>query len=56
VVATRGFVDWLQRAGLTPRITVVRPAPRTSTTPIDPSEFALESCFQGPFAVSSPPC
>lgn len=34
-VATRGFVDWLHRAGLTPRITVVRPAPRTSTTPID---------------------
>jgi hypothetical protein len=37
VVATRGFVDWLHRAGLTPRITVVRPAPRTSTTPIDHS-------------------
>ena len=37
VVATRGFVDWLQRAGLSPRITVMRPAPRTSTTPIDHS-------------------
>jgi hypothetical protein len=37
VVATRGFVDWLQRAGLAPRITVMRPAPRTSTTPIDHS-------------------
>jgi hypothetical protein len=36
-VATRGFVDWLHRAGLIPRITVVRPAPRTSTTPIDHS-------------------
>jgi hypothetical protein len=35
VVPTRGFVDWLHRAGLTPRIMVVRPAPRTSTTPID---------------------
>ena len=35
VVPTRGFVDWLHRAGLTPRIRVVRPAPRTSTTPID---------------------
>jgi hypothetical protein len=34
-VATRGFVDWLHRARLIPRITVVRPAPRTSTTPID---------------------
>ena len=36
-VATRGFVDWLHRARLIPRITVVRPAPRTSTTPIDHS-------------------
>jgi hypothetical protein len=35
VVPTRGFVDWLHQAGLTPRIRVVRPAPRTSTRAID---------------------
>jgi hypothetical protein len=35
VVPTRAFVDWLHRAGLIPRITAVRPAPGTSTTPID---------------------
>jgi regulatory LuxR family protein len=34
-VPTRAFVDWLHRAVVIPRITVTRPAPRTSTTPID---------------------
>jgi hypothetical protein len=34
-VATRCFVEWMHKAGVTPRITVHRPAPRTSTTPID---------------------
>jgi hypothetical protein len=33
--STRRFVDWLHRAALTPRLTVARPASRTSTTAID---------------------
>ena len=34
-VPTRRFVDWLHRAGLTARLGVVRPAPRSRTTPVD---------------------
>jgi hypothetical protein len=34
-VPTRAFVDWLHRADLIPRITITRPAARTSTAPID---------------------